>query len=211
MNSTQIYDNNLRESSDLNVSDVVVDCSASFPSRPLSWKSYREVKEKTRNLESIIQSLSSPIKSTVTRNLTDSVLSDVIVNADSNSVHEAIAVSNLTDHLRDLNQKRLFSKLHETMNSIFKGKMTDENFLKWLAVKLEVRPSRFCIQLANWRERNFREARGSKSMPVESKQKIYMWVENSISSNDARNGRNLINISKNKYNTMYRNIENKSV
>ena len=37
---------------------VVVDGSASFSSHPsLYWKSYREVNEKTRNPESIIQSL----------------------------------------------------------------------------------------------------------------------------------------------------------
>ena len=72
------------------------------------------------------------------------------------------------------------------MTSIFTDKMTDENFLKWLAVKLEVRPSRFCTHVINWRQHNFREVRGCKSIPPESKEKIYdTWVENSISSTDA--------------------------
>ena len=162
------------------------------------------------NSFNVVKNLKKP--DPVARQMPSFYITDVLVNADSNRFYEAIVVSNLIDYLRDLNQKRLFPKLHETMNSIFKDKMSDENFLKWLAVKLEFRPSRFCIQVANWRERNFREAMGSKSMPVESKQKIYdIWVENSISSTDARNGRNLISISKSKYNTMYCNIENKSV
>ena len=64
--------------------------------------------------------------------------------------------------------------------------------------------------MVNWRECNFREATGSKSKSIESKQKCYdMWVTNSINSTDARNGGNLISISKS--NTLYRNIENKSV
>ena len=90
--------------------------------------------------------------------------------------------------------------------------MIDQDFLKWHAIKIEVIPSRFCIHVVNWRERNFREATGSQSKSIESKQKCYkMSVINSINSTDARNGGNLISISKSKYNTLYRNIENKSV
>ena len=89
--------------------------------------------------------------------------------------------------------------------------MIDQDFLKWLAVKIEVIPSRFCIHVVNWGECNFREAMG-KSKSIESKQKCYdMWVTNSINSTDARNGGNLISISKSKYNTLYRNIENISI
>ena len=42
-----------------------------------NWKTYSEVKEKTKNLESIIQLLSSPV------NLANLVLTEVIVNTDA--------------------------------------------------------------------------------------------------------------------------------
>ena len=73
--------------------------------------------------------------------------------------------------------------------------------------------SRFYIHVVNWRDRNFREVmEASQIQLIESKQKCYdMQVTNSINSTDARNGENLISISKSKYNTLYRSIENKSV
>lgn len=88
--------------------------------------------------------------------------------------------------------------------------MIDQDFLKWLTVKIEV-ILWFCIHVVNRREHN-REAADSNSKSIESKHKCYhMWVTNSINSKDARNGGNLISICKSKYNTLYRNIENKSV
>ena len=53
----------------------------------------REAKEKMKNLESMIKLLSSPVKHTVKRNLTNSVLTEVIVNADSENIYEATVLS----------------------------------------------------------------------------------------------------------------------
>ena len=103
--------------------------------------------------------------------------------------------------------------MHETMNKIFKDKMNDPSFLSWLASKLNIRTSRFFIYVANWRDRNFKETRGTaNSIDDELKQEIFdTWVENSINSTDGRNGRNLVSISKSKYNELFNNIENKTV
>ena len=103
--------------------------------------------------------------------------------------------------------------MHETMNKIFKDKMNDPSFLSWLASKLNIRTSRFLIYVANWRDRNFKETRGTaNSIDDELKQEIFdTWVENSINSTDGRNGRNLVSISKSKYNELFNNIENKTV
>ena len=79
------------------------------------------------NSFNVVKNLKKP--DPVARQMPSFYITDVLVNADSNRFYEAIVVSNLIDYLRDLNQKRLFPKLHETMNSIFKDKMTDENFL----------------------------------------------------------------------------------
>ena len=103
--------------------------------------------------------------------------------------------------------------MHETMNKIFKDKMNDPSFLSWLASKLNIRTSRFLIYVANWRDRNFKETRGTaNSIDDELKQEIFdTWVENSINSTNGRNGRNLVSISKSKYNELFNNIENKTV
>ena len=92
---------------------------------------------------------------------------------------------------------------------IFKDKLTDPSFLSWLASKLNIRTSRFFIYVANWRDRNFKETGGTaNSIDDELKQEIF---ENSINSTDRCNGRNLISISKSKYNELFHNIENKTV
>ena len=103
--------------------------------------------------------------------------------------------------------------MHETMNKIFKDKMTDPSFLSWLGSKLNIRTSIFLIYVANWRDRNFKETRGTaNSTDDKLKREIFdTWIENSINSTDGHNGRNLISISKSKYNELFHNIENKTV
>ena len=180
---------------------------------PGYWKLYWESKEKGKNLENVVQSLASPIKHCVKQNLVHSVLCDVIVNVNTTSVHETTVVTNLIEYLKDLNKNRQYPLMHETMNKIFKDKMTDPSFLSWLASKLNIRTSRFFIYVANWRDHNFKETRGTaNSIDDELKQEIFdTWVENSINSTDGRNGRNLVSISKSKYNELFHNTENKMV
>ena len=90
--------------------------------------------------------------------------------------------------------------------------MTNENFLKCLANRLSIGPSKFIVYIQNWRKINFLEVRGLTEMWLEIKQKIYnVWVENSINSMDCRNGRNMINITKCKYLSWYQQLENKIV
>ena len=135
------------------------------------------------------------------------------MNVNTTSVHETTVVTNLIEYLKDLNKNRQYPLMHETMNKIFKDKMTDPSFLSWLASKLNIRTSRFLIYVANWRDRNFKETRGTaNSIDDELKQEIFdTWVENSINSTNGRNGRNLVSISKSKYNELFNNIENKTV
>ena len=83
------------------------------------------------------------------------------MNVNTTSVHETTVVTNLIEYLKDLNKSRQYPLMHETMNKIFKDKMTDPSFLSWLASKLNIRTSRFLIYVANWRDRNFKETRGT--------------------------------------------------
>ena len=57
-------------------------------------------KEKTQDLEVLIQSFSSPVKRTVSKNLSNSVLSDIVVYVDSSSIHEAAVFNSLIDFLK---------------------------------------------------------------------------------------------------------------
>ena len=57
-------------------------------------------KEKTQDLEVLIQSFSSPVKRTVSKNLSNSVLSDFVVYVDSSSIDEAAVFNSLIDFLK---------------------------------------------------------------------------------------------------------------
>lgn len=57
-------------------------------------------KEKTQDLEVLIQSFSSPVKRTVSKNLSNSVLSDFVVYVDSSSIHKAAVFNSLIDFLK---------------------------------------------------------------------------------------------------------------
>ena len=65
------------------------------------------------NIESIIKSLSSLLKRVVIKNLSNSVLSDVVANTGSLSVHEDTAIHSLLEYLKKLNEKRQHSSLHQ--------------------------------------------------------------------------------------------------
>ena len=61
--------------------------------------------------------------------MNDTMLPDVALNTDVDSIHEATVISNLIDYLSDLKQKHQYPT-HETMNKIFKDKMTDPKAFK---------------------------------------------------------------------------------
>ena len=99
------------------------------------------------------------------------------------------------------------------LNKIFKDQLENINFVRWLGNRLGIQPSKFETYVKNWRSRNFSETRGRLGLSVETKQKIYdTWIAaNSINSTDARNGRNVISISKQNYITKFGDLENKEI
>ena len=49
-------------------------------------------------------------------------------------------------------------------------------------------------------------------MKIEEKQMIYgIWIKHIINSTDGRNGRNIVNISQQKYLAVYNDIDNKGI
>ena len=72
--------NNDSQFESTNSNNMSISCSNVSVNTTCNWKAYREAKEKKKNLEPIIQLLSSPVKHTVKWNLTNSALTEVIVN-----------------------------------------------------------------------------------------------------------------------------------
>ena len=98
-------DNNDSQFESTNSSNMSISCSNVSVNTSRDWKTYREANEKTRNLESIIQSLSSLVKHTNRKNLANSVLTEVIINTDSENIREAAVVGSITTYIKELNKK----------------------------------------------------------------------------------------------------------
>ena len=101
VNSTRIADEVTLLSLDVsNVENVAVENVVVSLAVRNSINETSKSKEKTQDLEVLIQSFSSPVKRTVSKNLSNSVLSDVVVYADSSSIHEAAVFNSLIDFLK---------------------------------------------------------------------------------------------------------------
>ena len=98
-------DNNDSQFESTNSSNMSILCSNVSVNTSRDWKTYREANEKTRNLESIIQSLSSLVKHTNKKNLANSVLTEVIINTDSENICEAAVVGSIITYIKELNKK----------------------------------------------------------------------------------------------------------
>ena len=98
-------DNNGSQFESTNSSNMSILCSNVSVNTSRDWKTYREAKEKTRDTESIIQSLSSLVKHTNKKNLANSVLAEVIIYTDSENIHEAAVVGSIITYIKELNKK----------------------------------------------------------------------------------------------------------
>ena len=99
-------------------------------SRNLYWKGYRQVNQEVQNLESIIQSLSSPMKNNVlTRVVEKRPIKDILTHTSCKTQNEAIVCNTFITRLKNLYGERRFPSFHRTLNEFFSDQVDDENFL----------------------------------------------------------------------------------
>ena len=97
----------------------------------------------------------SPLKNQLIKNVVqnhpksmDSILEE---NYNENRF-ESLVSEALVNNRKCLNKDKKYPKFHETLNNIFGDHLNDETFLKWLANKLNIRPSKFTIYVKKWRD-----------------------------------------------------------
>ena len=138
----------------------------------LYYKNYRETNEKIDNLERVIQSISSPIKTNIAKKIqSNSRLSEILAYTDV-TFNEARVCDSLIDYLKKLYSDKKYPDFYRTLHNIFDQQLQDEQFLKWLALKLNVRYDKFVVSFNEWKNRNFRYERKSNSL--ENDQIIYV-------------------------------------
>ena len=104
--------------------------------------------------------------------------------------YESKISDTLMSYLKNLNTKKKYLLFHGTLSNLFRADiLDDEEFLCWVAKKLQLRPYRLLDTVLKWQNAGLVERRGRNSINLEIQQKIYdKWFENCIVSTDARNG-----------------------
>ena len=100
-------------------------------------------------------------------------------------------------------------KVYDLIKNAFCEEIEDKSFRFWLCKKLCIDSNKFITSLSLWKENDFQEVRGRKSLSIDLKQMIYNeWIENSIPSVDCRNGRVSMKIRKINYTKQFSGIVN---
>jgi len=167
-----------------------IDTEPCITARNKYWREYRDVKRKSQNLEDIIQSLSSPVKLNVCRNVFK-VVNDF----------DKVVCEGLMKYLYQLWNAKKYPEFYNLLVEVCSEQLIDEpDFVSWLSSKLDIRCYRLKEYLKKAKENNFEENRGRSALSKMTKQKIYdMWIQNSINSTDGRNGRNQVSMNKESY------------
>ena len=176
------------------------------------WRDEKKVQRHSKNLESIIRKLSSPVKMVVFSKVVPKPTVEILSHKTRDSVFKAQVYKALITRLRALNKERKFSTFHRLLNEVFGDQLNDEPFRAWLGKKFEIRSSKFSQYVLKWKENEFKEVRERNKIPTEIQNKIHnTWIENSIVSTDGRNGRNVVNISKRQFLQKYGEIQSNLV
>ena len=120
------------------------------------------------------------------------------ISKEKDAKYESKISDALISYLKNLNTKKKYLLFHETLSNLFGADiLDDEEFLRWVAKKLQLRPYRLLDTVSKWQNAGLVERRGRNSINLEIQQKIYdKWFENCIVSTDTRNGRNIVQNSK---------------
>ena len=131
------------------------------------WHDQKKVQHHSKNLESIIQKLSSPVKMAVFSKVIPKPTVEILAHTTCDSVFEAQVCKALITRLKALNKERKFPTFHRLLNEDSGDQLNDEAFLAWLAKKSVIRPSKFSQYVLKWRENEFKEVRGRNKIPIE--------------------------------------------
>ena len=91
------------------------------------WHDQKKNQPHSKNCESIIQKLSSPVRMAVFLKVVPKPTIVILAHAT----------------LKAVNKERKFLTFHRLMNEVFDDQLNEEAFPAWLAKKFEVRPSKF--------------------------------------------------------------------
>ena len=180
-------------------------CDESFKqTKRRNWKELKEINRKRARLENIVGDIASPEKKKVVRSFIRrnhaKALEEVLAYTSSESSFEAMVTDLVIIKLNQLKRERKFANFYSLFDQFF-GEQIDEAFMTWLVnKKLGSRVDRFLPRYKEWQDRGFVDSRGRRRMNPEVVTKIFnMFVDNSISSTDGWNGRNVVKMSKRKF------------
>ena len=129
------------------IGSIHLPCSSTVIRDSSYFANYREAKRKITTMEEIACRLKSPVQKQVKikRNLSkSSILTDILIHNDCDTIQETEVVNSLIEYLKKLNKNKEFPLFHSMIEKIFSEKLDSSiEFSYWLASRLDIRPSRF--------------------------------------------------------------------
>ena len=186
-------------------------------SRSMYFKEQKARRREEQKVEGILQTVSTPVRTKAFKNTfrgRPKTLEEVLAYTDVDSENEAKALRAVIVMLKGMYKSRKYGTFYKVFFDMFGEYVEDQSFMKWISSKLGMdNHLRFKVRLEDWKDRQFRDSRGRKGLSEEMVQTVYnIWIENSISSTDGSNGRNMVNIRKRKYFEVYHSVlEHKDV
>ena len=114
--------------------------------------------KKSENLENLKQSLSSPIKSKVLSDIVKTNTkfnNEILTYTTSFDNFEGSVCQSTIEYLKKLTQDKKFPMFYKLLKNVFGHQLEEDNFIKWLAPKLNMQLSKFKESISKLKNRDF--------------------------------------------------------
>lgn len=101
------------------------------------------------------------------------LLDEILAYANSSDIYETRMYEALLNEQAQLHKSTKHRVFQEKLQNLLGRQLKEENFLKWLTDKVNIRKSMFIELVKNWEKIEYKESRGRDVITLKPKQVIY--------------------------------------
>ena len=101
------------------------------------------------------------------------LLDEILAYANSSDIYETRMYEALLNEQAQLHKSTKYRVFQEKLQNLLGRQLKEENFLKWLTDKVNIRKSMFIELVKNWEKIEYKESRGRDVITLKPKQVIY--------------------------------------
>ena len=100
-------------------------------------------------------------------------MDEILAYANSSDIYETRMYEALLNEQAQLHKSTKHRVFQEKLQNLLGRQLKEENFLKWLTDKVNIRKSMFIELVKNWEKIEYKESRGRDVITLKPKQVIY--------------------------------------